>query len=205
MTFNKKEYTKQWREKNSNYHKEYYQKDKENQKQRYQENKEDKINYQKQYYTDNKEKVQSYIKEWSEENKEELKIKFRDYMRVYQTQRKQTDPLYKLSGRIRHSIYQSLKKNRINKNNSTVEILGCTFKELKQHIESQFEPWMNWNNMGGKVITEQNINWDIDHIIPISSAKTEEDIIKLNHYTNLRPLCSYNNRFIKRDKIEMAK
>lgn len=56
---------------------------------------------------------------------------------------------------------------------------------------------MNWNNMGGKIITEQNTGWDIDHIIPISTAKTEEDIIKLNHYSNLRPLCSYYNRFVK--------
>jgi hypothetical protein len=30
--------------------------------------------------------------------------------------------------------------------------------------------------------------WEIDHITPISSAKTEEDIITLNHHTNLRPL-----------------
>ena len=30
----------------------------------------------------------------------------------------------------------------------------------------------------------------------------EEDIIKLNHYTNIQPLCSYINRYVKRDKIE---
>ena len=42
---------------------------------------------------------------------------------------------------------------------------------------------------------------DIDHIIPISTAKTEEEIIKLNHYSNLQPLCSYTNRVIKRDKV----
>jgi hypothetical protein len=47
----------------------------------------------------------------------------------------------------------------------------------------------------------ENFGWDIDHFIPVSSAKTEEDIVKLNHYTNLQPLCSYVNRYIKRNKI----
>ena len=30
--------------------------------------------------------------------------------------------------------------------------------------------------------------WNIDHIIPISLAQNKNDIIKLNHYTNLQPL-----------------
>lgn len=48
---------------------------------------------------------------------------------------------------------------------------------------------------------ELNFGWDIDHIIPTSSAKTEKDIYKLNNYTNLQPLCSKINRDIKRDNI----
>lgn len=48
---------------------------------------------------------------------------------------------------------------------------------------------------------ELDYGWGMDHIIPISYAKTEEDVIKLNHYTNLQPLCSFVNRVIKRDKI----
>ena len=33
----------------------------------------------------------------------------------------------------------------------------------------------------------------IDHIIPISSAKTKEDVIKLNHYSNLQYLFAEDN------------
>jgi glutamine synthetase adenylyltransferase len=44
---------------------------------------------------------------------------------------------------------------------------------------------------------ELNYDCDIDHIITISSTKTEEEIIKLNHYSNLQPLCSYTNRVIE--------
>ena len=68
------------------------------------------------------------------------------------------------------------------------------------YIESKFEDWMNWGNYG-KYNGELNYGWDMDHIIPISTAKCEDDIIQLNHYTNLQPLCSYTNRYIKCDKI----
>ena len=61
---------------------------------------------------------------------------------------------------------------------------------------------MCWTNRGNPKdgTLELNKTWDLDHIIPISLAETEEDIIRLNHYTNFQPLCSYTNRFIKRNK-----
>lgn len=63
---------------------------------------------------------------------------------------------------------------------------------------------MTWENRG-LYNSELNYGWDIDHIIPLSSALTEEDILKLNHYTNLQPLCSYTNRYIKKDNINYVK
>jgi hypothetical protein len=62
----------------------------------------------------------------------------------------------------------------------TIEILGCTYEYFKIYIESKFEDWMNWENQG-KYNGELNFGWDMDHIIPISSAKNEEEIYKLNH------------------------
>jgi hypothetical protein len=61
---------------------------------------------------------------------------------------------------------------------------------------------MTWENYGNPKdgILELNKTWDIDHIIPLYDAITEEDIIRLNHYTNLQPLCSYTNRIIKKNK-----
>lgn len=78
--------------------------------------------------------------------------------------------------------------------------MGCNHIDLKKHLESKFENWMTWDNHG-KWNGELNYGWDIDHIIPLSSAKTEEDIYKLNHYTNLQPLCSQINRYIKKDTL----
>lgn len=57
---------------------------------------------------------------------------------------------------------------------------------------------MTWDNYG-LYNGEPNYGWDIDHIIPTTTAFSEEELLKLNHYTNLQPLCSYINRVIKRD------
>ena len=57
---------------------------------------------------------------------------------------------------------------------------------------------MAWENKG-LYNGELNYGWDVDHIKPLSTASSEEELIILNHYTNLQPLCSKINRDIKRD------
>ena len=103
-----------------------------------------------------------------------------------------------LKERIRCSIINSFRLKGYTKKYKTEYILGCSFLEFKLYLESNFEDWMTWDNYG-KYNGEVNYGWDIDHITPLSSALTEDDVIKLNHYTNLQPLCSYINRVIKRD------
>jgi hypothetical protein len=69
--------------------------------------------------------------------------------------------------------------------------LGIDYDELKIYFESLFTEGMSWDNIG---------IWHIDHIIPLSTAKTEEDVIRLCHYTNLQPLWGEDN-IKKGDKI----
>lgn len=133
-------------------------------------------------------------KVYRELNNERIKL----YQKAYKKERRATDPIFKISSLIRTSIGEAFRLNGYGKKTKTNTILGCSFDELKQHLESQFLPWMNWDNHG-LYNGELNHGWDIDHIEPLSNAKTEDDIIRLNHYTNLRPLCSQTNRYIKRN------
>jgi hypothetical protein len=52
---------------------------------------------------------------------------------------------------------------------------------------------MNWDNKEF---------WHIDHIIPLSSAKDKEELIKLCHYSNLQPLWAEDN-YKKRGKVPL--
>jgi hypothetical protein len=152
-------------------------------------NNKDKINTYKQK---NKDKIKIYHKQYQENNKEKIK--------EYYKERILNEPLYKLKTIYRRIVTLSIKRKGYTKKTRTYQILGCSYQEFKNHLESKFQPWMSWDNYG-KYNGELNYGWDIDHIIPLSSANSEEEMLKLNHYTNLQPLCSYTNRYIKKDKI----
>jgi len=127
---------------------------------------------------------------------------FKVIQRRYKNKRMLTDVTYKMYHSISVLIRSSFKNVGNNKSRKTQQILGCTFEEFKEHLEKQFEPWMNWDNYG-KYNGELNFGWDIDHIeplFPLGITRSEEDIVRLNHYTNLRPLCSKVNRVLKRNK-----
>lgn len=70
------------------------------------------------------------------------------------------------------------------KASGTFAMLGYTPSQLRAHIEKQFLPGMSWANRSA---------WELDHITPISSAKTKGDVIALNQLSNLRPLWSLDN------------
>jgi hypothetical protein len=97
------------------------------------------------------------------------------------------DTLYKLKINTRNRIKHFIKSQNFNiKTNNTFNIVGCTPEDLKIYIENQFSEGMSWDN-------HNHTGWHIDHIIPLSSAKTEEDVYRLCHYTNLQPLWCEEN------------
>lgn len=169
-------------------------------KEYYGKNKESIAEKKRKYYLENKEKILERKKKYYIENRK--KLNKQSVARV--NERKKHDSLFKLKCNIRGLIASTIRLQGYRKVSKTSEILGCSFEEFKKYLESRFEPWMDWDNYGnrnGQPI-KPNVSWDIDHTIPISNASSEEEIIRLNHYTNLQPLCSYSNRFVKRGNVK---
>ena len=190
--------TKLYRKNNENYFKEYNKVYRENNKEYFKQWKENNEYNKEKYkgkYTLTDEQKQKYKENYNKQRANERR-------QIYEKEKRKNDNLFKLKVLVRNFINSSVKKNGFTKKRKSFEFLGCSFQELKLHLESQFQPWMSWDNHG-LYNGEFNHGWDIDHIIPLCSTKSEEGIFKLNHYTNLQPLCSKINRYIKRNKLDV--
>ena len=97
----------------------------------------------------------------------------------------------KIARRMRSRIGQAIKKNF--KHGIGVKYLGISISEYKNYLESQFEPWMNWDNWRHHHDSEKS--WHIDHIKPISTfdLSTEEGIKAAFNWRNTIPLDSFEN------------
>ena len=172
---------KQWRDENKERIAEYN-------KQYHQENKEHLNERAKQWREKNKERISEREKQYRKENKERLKQwrdENREYLNERKKQRKITDPLYKLKCNLRSRTAKAFRYQSYRKTSKTAEMLGVPYEIAFAHIERQFTKGMTWENQG---------EWHIDHIIPLASAETESELIKLCHYTNLQPLWAKDNK-----------
>lgn len=98
------------------------------------------------------------------------------------------NPHSKLRARLSSRLKECMKRAGKQKKNSILKYLGCTPQELRDHLQSKFQPGMTWDNYGV-------FGWHIDHIIPCASFDlTREDHINVCfHYSNLQPLWSLEN------------
>ena len=106
-----------------------------------------------------------------------------EYSKKYIKNRLKNDPLFKLSYTLRKRTREIFKNKRFIKP-STKLLIGEDLSFVKKYLENQFIEGMSWKNHG---------KWHIDHIIPLSSANNESELIKLCHYTNLQPLWAFDN------------
>lgn len=136
------------------------------------------------YYIKNKDRILKMNKKWIENNKElnsEIKKK-------WYNKKREEDSLFYLRTNISNLIRNTLKSKGFSKNTTTCSIIGCTYLELLTKLN---------NNKYG-FLFEDGI-YDIDHIIPISIASSEYEVLKLNNYTNLQLLPYEYNRHIKKN------
>ena len=159
---------------------------KERAKEYYLKNKEKKLEYVREYYLKNKEQKLEYFREYYLKNKEKIKeynsrLENRIRKRARLKNRYQTDINYRLltlcRGRLRHALKGEIKSA------ATMKLISCTIDELRTHIESQFEPWMTWENQGLG-------GWDVDHIkacshFDMSDPQQQRECF---HWSNLQPL-----------------
>ena len=106
------------------------------------------------------------------------------YQKTYQQIRLQADPAFRFKNVIRSLIYTSFKRRRIKKGSRTEQILGCSFK-----------------------IAMKSIGWfpgcEVHHIVPLRAAQTENDIVRLNHYTNLIALTTEEHYALHSNQFEL--
>jgi len=161
-------------------------------------NKEYNLKYQKKYSILNKEKLNAQSKKHYIENKqyyiEYNKSRDKELIKQYnQTQiqkgykkewsknQYKTNIQFKLSQLLRIRLIDAL-KGKINKFESTLELLGCSIEEFKLYLEQQFKPEMIWENHGEI--------WEVDHIKACANFDLTDPTQqqKCFHYTNIQPL-----------------
>lgn len=146
--------------------------------------------YNETYYIKHREEKIKNVEKWNSENIDRIKRK--------QKERRDNNIGVRLNDCITTGIYQSLKGNKNGRH--WEDLVGYTLQDLKQHLESQFKPWMNWGNYSNK----KGDFWTIDHIKPIDSFNIVdyecEDFKLCWALSNLRPLRHQENSS-KRNKI----
>ena len=129
-----------------------------------------------------KEKKKSANKAYREKNQ----IKLRDYDKEYKHRRRNEDYIFKLVCQTRTAIYKSFARNGHVKADRCEKITGLPQDELIKYLIGTYK-----QNYGHEWNGTENVH--IDHIVPISTAKTEEDVMRLCNYTNLQLLKAKDN------------
>lgn len=160
---------------------EYWRQYRNNEREKYLESK--RKQYQKHKYT---------AKLYREKNKE----KIRKQRREWEKERKNNDIVFLIKCKARNSLNGAFNRKGIKKHYKSEFLFGCKWQKFINCLLETYK-----NNYG--------VEWDgkelvhIDHIIPLATAKTEEEVIKLCHYTNLQLLKAKDN-LEKGDKLSWS-
>ena len=143
----------------------------------------------KRRHQSNKPKVNEKQKIWRLKNLDKIKKQQssssqKKRRNAHRRKKIKTNPIFAMAIRVRKRTQHSIKRFKNQRKCKTQKMLGCDWSHLKIHLESKFTDGMSWENRS---------MWHIDHIIPLASAKSIEEVVKLCHYTNLQPLWAADN------------
>ena len=144
------------------------------------------------YRKNNPEKITNYMKEYL--SREDVKQRRKEYTNNYIKEHYQSDEIYRLKLLIRAEIYQSVTRKKYIQSNNLEEIIGLSIDDFINYLKKTY-----YNNYGVELNGAEE--YQIDHIIPLATANTIEDIYKLCHYTNLQLLKKEDNR-LKGAKVD---
>ena len=187
----------------------------------YVENKEEILARQAAYYVENKEEILARQAAYYVENKEEILAwqrtpEVKESRRERERQRYDIEPLYRLMKLLRGAVKTTWNllaeedltdEQNILYDQRTLEIVGCTLEEFKQHISLKFKDGTSLENMGGYCPQNHSIKptYELDHNFPMAIAVLNKDNISglldfINNYRNLSPIDAAFNR-LKKDAI----
>lgn len=145
------------------------------------------------YQRDNKDKVAKWHEKYKDSHKEQILASYAKYRRKNKDkinkarlERLRSDKVYSLKEKLRAVIRDSLRTKHKEGYKKWQHIIGCSREDLVDHLKK------TWKDRYGTEWVGQKCN--VDHIKPLAKASTEEDVIRLNHYTNLQLLTPEDNR-----------
>jgi len=201
-----KKTTKEYYDKKREYYREYYKKHKQKYHSRYKY-----TGYRREYYLAHREQIRKASKKYYQTHREQIikasliyykknETRIKRIVVAREKEKMKKNIPYRLKRIIFRAICNKAKAKSLKINGKKIEeLLPYTMDDLKKHLESKFELWMNWDNYGkgaGK--------WVIDHKYPEKKIFYknfyDKEFIRCWALNNLQPLeCIENLK--KRDKI----
>ena len=142
----------------------------------------------------NEEKVLKDFKKLKKFYKKKICLScYPDFLREQKTEWCRNERLTNINYRLKKSLAARL-RNVLNKNDTTMNYIGCNIQYLREWFEYNFTSEMNWKNYGSF--------WSIDHIIPVCKfdLTIEDEKLKCWNWSNLIPVTiKYNSSKIEID------
>lgn len=150
---------------------------------------------QQRYIAKHKERRRAAAAAYNDRNREAINEKARlrnrtearrAWSRRWETNRRETDPKFRLNQRMSASLGRGLREGKAGK--SWTRLAGYSLDSLCRHLERQFSPGMSWANIG---------RWHVDHRVPLAffkfSTADDPDFRMAWALTNLQPLWNTDN------------